>query len=477
MTPSNDELSDFDKLFAAFSSISSISSIDDIFRLFGIHDLPQAQKFGIIVGISTFAITITTVFCLLVFGGSFQRIAEQTESASPSIPNSVEERIGRPMLLERLLEAQERMLKNYPKTLSEEMTNLTRMLLNIAPNVSKAQEVVNSLVSDDEGNKGGKEIIEKKKEKLNDLIPEGYEKNYIEAYRRCQDIPGGPILSGLPEARLEAFARSYAGCGIHTTTEYRRSYARMYEFMSCVSHLAEKKNREHWLSRPGDLVGRTVRLEPFEIDRHLQSFFNITCGDAYLENRKYDPNEVWAFQSEGPFQTVDEMGQSFVIKRNINEAAFAIVEHVTDKIIGMVCLTNDDPRNLSISLELPVVKPSSEGTVEPIEGCFLLLDRLFALGYRRVQLSVDSMDTKGKKLSGRLGFTQEGMIPKDRIVKESNRDSTIYGLLNSDWDKGARSFLFKKIHGEKAQKADLAYVRKEEELEMQKSSLEEKKAK
>lgn len=133
-------------------------------------------------------------------------------------------------------------------------------------------------------------------------------------------------------------------------------------------------------------------------------------------------------------------------------------------------------KNLKIQLELPIVKPSSEGTVEQMEACFLLLDRLFALGYRRIQIAVDSQDTIGKKVPARMGFTQEGQLPKHRISKEANRDSIIYGMLNSDWDKGARTFLFKKLHGENAQRADASNNLREGELEEQQRVLKEKKA-
>ena len=284
-------------------------------------------------------------------------------------------------------------------------------------------------------------------------------------------------MSGLPEARFEAYARSYAGCSPHSTPAYRRSYGRMHEAVACASHSSEATHRNHWLSRPGDIVGRTVRLEPLEAPRHLEEFHSMTCGDVYREHKSFDPHQVWAFWPEGPFRCSGEMRESFVFQRYDNEAGFAIVESLTDRMIGVVMLTNDTPRNLSISLELPIVKPSSDGTVESIEGCFLLLDRLFSLGYRRVQMSVDSMDTTGKKLAGRLGFTQEGMIPKDRVVKESNRDSVIYGMLNSDWDKGARAFLYKKLHGEKAMKADVAMNKREEEIEHRQRVLDEAKEK
>ena len=95
------------------------------------------------------------------------------------------------------------------------------------------------------------------------------------------------------------------------------------------------------------------------------------------------------------------------------------------------------------------------------------MDRLFAYGYRRIQISIDSKDRQGAKLADRLGFTYEGCLLKDQIVKESSRDSNVYGMLNSDWDKGARTVLYRKLYGPAMAKADLAYNKKEAELDEQ----------
>ena len=261
---------------------------------------------------------------------------------------------------------------------------------------------------------------------------------------------------------------------MYTTPAYRRSYARVYEAISCINHAAEKKHSTFFSTRPQDLYGRTIRLEPLDEQRHAQNFYEITCGDQYEEHNSYNPNKVWGFLNYGPFKTKAELIQSPIFQLKNDEAAFAIIESITDRIIGVIHLSNDDPLNLSIQMELPIMKPCAEGTVEQIEACFLLLDRLFALGYRRVQLAIDSHDTIGKRIPGRLGFTQEGLLPKYGISKESNTDRVIYGLLNSDWDKGARSFLFKKLHGEKAQRADAANDAKEGELEEQQRVLKER---
>lgn len=180
------ESSDLEKLTEALSFITKVRNIDDVLAVFGVENLPTAQKYGILFGCIVFTLTISTVIFLLVAGGSFKRIAEQEQHGGAVIPDAVEERVGRPLLLERLLDAQERLSKKYPaEKTGEEMSMLTKTLLNIAPDVAKAQEITASLVGDD------KDDDQRKKDLLKKFIPDGYEENYIYAYKRCQDKPGG----------------------------------------------------------------------------------------------------------------------------------------------------------------------------------------------------------------------------------------------------------------------------------------------
>ncbi len=458
-TTTTQQLSDLDKLRDAFSQITSIGSLNDILAAFGLLDMPPAQKYGILFGCITFTLTVIAVLTLLTLGGSWKRIEEQATSGElVTPPDSVSQRKRRPLLLERLLEGREWMMKtNYGHNLHEysnttatttEFTNLTKMLMTVAPS--------NKATMDKE-----------------------YEANYIKAYKRCQDKPSGPILGGRPNHRFEAYARAFAGCGSHTTLTYRWSYARMYESLAGKSHESDERYSTLFKERPHDIIGRTVRLEPLESDRHCNELWEITSGNACNEHKAYNPDEVWGFLDYGPFKNAQSMVTSGVFQllegQQKNCAAFAIVEFVTNRLVGVIHLTHDDPKNLTIQMELPIVKPSSDGSVEQLEGCFLLLDRLFAYGYRRIQICIDTQDVRGKRLPQRLGFTQEGTLYKHMIVKEANRDSLMYGMLNSDWDKGARAFLMKKLHGEAFQKADAMIVAKEEAAEDQEEKLRVKK--
>lgn len=270
---------------------------------------------------------------------------------------------------------------------------------------------------------------------------------------------------------------AYAGCGPYTATTYRRSFARLYEATCCLNHSSDEKYSKLFEERPNDIVGRYVRLEALEVGRHAETVHKMTSGQIVGEHKSYDPEEVWSFFDEGPFAKPSDLAKSFVFQRKLNEAGFAVVDNVTDRVLGAVLLRNDNPQNLSIVLEPPFLHPTRDATQQQLESCFLLMDRLFALGYRRIEMSIDAQDMIRRKLAIRLGFTLEGILQKHMIVKEASRDSSIYGLLNSDWNRGgARGNLFTKLYGAIAAKADASNEKRESELEEQQKALLEQRA-
>lgn len=458
------DTSDSEKLNQALADLKVLfGSFENILEAFGLLHMPAAQRYGIFFGIMTFVVTVSTVFCLLAFGGSFERLAEQAKEDF-TIPHTHTARAERALLLERLLDARERMLQYYPSAqyVTKGFSGLTMMLLN-----DHAKLVL----------KTGSDKKKKEAENTTLEYPEGYQDNYQIAYRKCQDAPGGAALSGRPESHFESFARAFASCGTYTNLSYRRSYARLYEAVSCQNHDTDDKYATLYKERPQDLVGKTIRLEALEVDRHLEKFFKLTSGEADTETLSYDPEEIWGFIEEGPFRTKEAMRKSCVFQRKIDEAAFAIINNVTDKVVGVVILKNDNPQSLSIQMEAPIIRPVLDGSKDQLEACFMLQDRLFALGYRRIQMAVDAQDGTLRKLAIRLGFTLEGTMYKDMIVKDASRDSAVYGILNSDWDRGARIAMYGKLYGKAAAAIDLNMRTKEEETDVQNKFLAEEKAK
>ena len=65
----------------------------------------------------------------------------------------------------------------------------------------------------------------------------------------------------------------------------------------------------------------------------------------YFYKKSYDANEVWGFLEEGPFNTQEELKNSFVFQHYDNEAAFAIIQNLNDRILGVAMVSKDNPKN------------------------------------------------------------------------------------------------------------------------------------
>jgi hypothetical protein len=208
--------------------------------------------------------------------------------------------------------------------------------------------------------------------------------------------------------------------------------------------------------------------------------------------KAYNPYDVWCFHDDGPFQTVDKVRQSeylFPLQNDHhqhhqpNTAAFVIRQNVTNHFVGMILLLNDEPEHLSIQLQIPFMAPKylPSTSKECMEGYFLIIDRLFAYGYRRISMMIDTQDIQSIQFIHRMGFTHEGCFYKHKIVKDANRNSNVYAVLNSDWKQskmtatkgsnisfsGARAALFQKLYGATKLRADQSNERYEAEQEQQ----------
>ena len=132
-TPTEANADDLEKLWAAVSSLTqSFSSVQDLLAAFGLQDLPTAQRYGIMFGVLVFSLTVTAVGTLLVLGGSFRRMKEQAtvgEDGEGAATCAASSRLGRPLLLEHLLEARERMVRDG----AGDRPVLASLLLNVAP--------------------------------------------------------------------------------------------------------------------------------------------------------------------------------------------------------------------------------------------------------------------------------------------------------------------------------------------------------
>jgi hypothetical protein len=193
--------SDMDKLYTALHDVlASFGSVESMLQAFGLAQMPTAQRYGILFGVIVFGGTVGSVVLLLFLGGSFQRMQEQSVTGESTLLSAGQTRRQRALLYEQLLAARQRMVADYEKsssssTLAENaaafFSPLLQLLLNQAP--SKVQRPPDLVL--DERDKNSKPpqqpLPTKSPSNPEQFVPHMYKENYVKAYRRCQDRPGG----------------------------------------------------------------------------------------------------------------------------------------------------------------------------------------------------------------------------------------------------------------------------------------------
>jgi hypothetical protein len=195
--------SDMDKLYTALHDVlASFGSVESMLQAFGLAQMPSAQRYGILFGVIVFGGTVGSVVLLLFLGGSFQRMQEQSVTGESTLLSAGQTRRQRALLYEQLLAARQRMVADYEKSSSSSspllaenaaafFSPLLQLLLNQAP--SKVQRPPDLLDERDANSKMPQQPLPTNKSPSNpeQFVPHMYKENYVKAYRRCQDRPGG----------------------------------------------------------------------------------------------------------------------------------------------------------------------------------------------------------------------------------------------------------------------------------------------
>ena len=64
-----------------------------------------------------------------------------------------------------------------------------------------------------------------------------------------------------------------------------------------------------------------------------------------------------------------------------------------------------------------------------------MMRRAFELGYRRYEWKCDALNAPSRAAAERLGFTFEGVFRQAVVVKQRNRDTAWYSILDSEWPR------------------------------------------
>ena len=188
------------------------------------------------------------------------------------------------------------------------------------------------------------------------------------------------------------------------------------------------------------LEGRQVRLAPLDLDRDTAALHMVTNGQPItLSDRHvdaYDADElIWRYMFGGPFASADDLRA--YLKKLVdapNGLAFCVWDRATNQQVGVACLINNSPADLKIELGSISYSPIAQRTGANTEATYVMLRHVFELGYRRLEWKCNALNARSRHSALRMGFQFEGIQEAHMIVKDCNRDTAWFRLLDHEWD-------------------------------------------
>lgn len=176
------------------------------------------------------------------------------------------------------------------------------------------------------------------------------------------------------------------------------------------------------------LEGRTCRVEPLDPARHADDLFAANALDV--------DGRGWTYLPYGPFADRSAY-DAWMSKTCLGEDPLfhAIVDAATGRAVGVASYLRIDPAAGSIEVGHLRFSPLLQRSVASTEAMYLMMKRVFELGYRRYEWKCDALNAPSRAAAERLGFTFEGVFRQAIVVKRRNRDTAWFSILDSEWPR------------------------------------------
>lgn len=183
------------------------------------------------------------------------------------------------------------------------------------------------------------------------------------------------------------------------------------------------------------IPGRLVRLEPLDPPRHGADLFVAAQGPGA------DPR-LWDYLPYGPFPERADFDRYLRgIAAPDDPLFFAIVDLRDGKARGVASLMRIVPAHGVIEVGGIWFGAGLQRTPAATEAIYLLAKHAFdALGYRRFEWKCNSENARSRRAAERFGFAFEGIFRQHMVVKDCNRDSAWFSMLDGEWPSRRAAF-------------------------------------
>jgi RimJ/RimL family protein N-acetyltransferase len=175
-------------------------------------------------------------------------------------------------------------------------------------------------------------------------------------------------------------------------------------------------------------TGEFVKLHPVEPEDDVDELFLNSHGSDVKER-------IWTYMPYGPFSKKDEMLDWLKgCKASTNMSFFTVISKELNQRVGMMSILNVIQQMKTLELGNIWYSPIVHFTKVNTEVVYLMLKEIFdKLDYRCVEWKCDSLNARSRAAALRLGFGFEGIFRQHYIIKNRNRDTAWFAMIDKDW--------------------------------------------
>jgi RimJ/RimL family protein N-acetyltransferase len=182
------------------------------------------------------------------------------------------------------------------------------------------------------------------------------------------------------------------------------------------------------------MEGRYCRMEPLNPEIHAASLHAANTMDV--------EGKMWTYLPYGPFDTLDSFrAWAGEMSRQSDPLFYAIIDRATNRAVGVASYLRITPSAGSIEVGHINYSPLLKRTPAATEAMFLMMERVFTLGFRRYEWKCDALNGPSRAAARRLGFSFEGVFRQATVVKGRNRDTAWFSVIDREWPVLRDAFL------------------------------------
>lgn len=181
--------------------------------------------------------------------------------------------------------------------------------------------------------------------------------------------------------------------------------------------------------------GRTGALEPLDPELHTEDLYELSHGEQ-------GSSAIWDYLPYGPFPDIDAFHNWLrTCAATADPMFFAIRDAATGRASGMASYLNIVPLQGSIEIGHIWFSPAIQATTLTTESLYLMMRHAMTdLRYRRLEWKCNALNAASRRAANRLGFRFEGIFYNHVIVKDHNRDTAWYSIIDSEWPEVEATF-------------------------------------